>query len=412
MGRLGAARRRGRSLLTLGALATRTAVPAVVLSGSPRSGQRHGRKAGAGTAHGGAGESGRRTGPAVHGRRGRRAAMPPRTRGPGSPGGAARGDGVALGVGEPRGTGRVRGPARNTTAWRVCGRGGAGDPSGQRVRGTDGLWSDLILTGRAGGRRQAGEPPGCHRGGARSPPSRRWTALSRPARYWARHSRRAVPSAPCRRFRRQHVRLSFRDRQGSLPPCRRAPASRRRPDPGPRVRRWAGARHRRSVTRPPLSSLCRCPAGAAAVPVPRVPCWSPVALPPSVAHRPDRSWPGPRQGGLACAGQSADHDEPVLIPPERHARVTRGSAGEWVRTGRRSGPSPPAGHRRACPGLDAARTPPVRHCGFGWLPGSPPGPASGVGDRAVGSSPGSSRVSAAPTINGSGVPTASWSLAG
>lgn len=46
----------------------------------------------------------------------------------------------------------------------------------------------------------------------------------------------------------------------------------------------------------------------------------------------------------------------------------------------------------------------------GWSPGPCREGARGVGERSVVSSPGSRRVSAAPTMSGSGVPTASSSL--
>ncbi len=59
--------------------------------------------------------------------------------------------------------------------------------------------------------------------------------------------------------------------------------------------------------------------------------------------------------------------------------------------------------------VDQARWPPAS---VGWFPGPWPCPASGVGERSMGSSPASSSVFAAPTISGSGLPTAAWSLAG
>lgn len=130
------------------------------------------------------------------------------------------------------------------------GRGGEGGPSGRRATGTDGLHSGLFLTGRADGRRQAGEPsvvtetaPAARRPGVR-PRCRARLATGPPfpscSPAGAVSGVSAVSVSGCHSgtVKARYPRAVARPRRAAA----RILA---------RVGRRAGPRHRRSVTGPP-----------------------------------------------------------------------------------------------------------------------------------------------------------------
>lgn len=184
--------------------------------------------------------------------------------------------------------------------------GEGGGPSGQRARGTNGLQSGLFLTDRVGGRRQAGEPPGGHRDGARCPPCRRWTALARcRARHWPPTTRAPPwPAHPARK---------------NIP---RRPADRPSAAPG---RRTPTARCSPASSTPPLfAAVCRalvaplvCRAGSSPGRPPAAPPRPPLVgpdLPPADRRRsPAAARPAPPLPGLARV--VADRRRPRAVPP-------------------------------------------------------------------------------------------------